>query len=207
MTRALLISTVAALTLAAGTGAALAFGNGHKGGHHGPRGPMFQFEEVDANGDGKITQDEITAFSKARFDAADTDQDGVLRAEEMAAQMQARMAKRMTKRAKHMIVELDANDDGMLSYEEMLAARQGHMMGWMDADLDGGVSAEDFARMQSHMGWRGDGDRDGGHHGRHGGQGHGGGYGGGHGGGYGHGEGSMGHNGRYQADCDRGMHQ
>ncbi|MBA83963.1 EF-hand domain-containing protein [Thalassobius sp. S69A] len=156
MKRAILISTIAAVTLTAGAGAALAFGKDRMGGHHmGPRGQMFQFEEVDANSDGKITQDEIAAHFKAKFDAADTDKDGTLSAEEMTAQMQAQQAERMGKRAKHMIVDRDANDDGKLSFEEMQPKKQGKMFDRLDRDGDGAISAEEFAQMQDRMEKRG----------------------------------------------------
>ncbi|WP_319826369.1 EF-hand domain-containing protein [Thalassovita sp.] len=151
MKRAILISSIAALTLTAGAGSALAFGKDRMGGHHmGPREP-FQFEEVDADKDGKITQEEIAAHFKARFDAADTDKDGALSAEEMAAQMQAKQAERMTNRAKHMIVDRDANDDGKLSYDEMQPKRADRMFDRLDADNDGAISAGEFTAMQDRM--------------------------------------------------------
>lgn len=156
MKRAILISTVAALTLTAGAGAALAWGKDRMGGHHdGPRGPMFQFEEVDANTDGKITQDEVAAYFKARFDSADADKDGALSPEEMAAQMQTRQAERIAKRAEHMIANRDANDDGKLSFEEMQPKNEGRMFDRLDDDKDGAISAEEFAQMQERMGGRG----------------------------------------------------
>lgn len=43
------------------------------------------FEEVDANGDGQITQDEAAAIEGLDFAAADTNQDGALSMEEYSA--------------------------------------------------------------------------------------------------------------------------
>lgn len=167
MKRAILISTVAALTLTAGAGAAFAWGKEHRmGGFDGPRGQMFTFEEVDADKDGKITEAEIAAHFKAKFDAADADKDGSLSAEEMAAQMQAKMAERMTNRAKHMIVDRDGNDDGKLSYEEMQPKNKGMMLQRLDKDGDGAISTEEFAQMQDRMEQRGFGPGKGDHNGR-----------------------------------------
>lgn len=176
MKRAILISTVAALTLTGG--AALAFGKDRMGGHFGgPRGEMFNFEEMDTNADGKITKEEIAAHFKARFDAADTDKDGTLSAEEIVAQRQQQMADRMARQAKHMIVDRDANDDGKLSLEEMQPKQQGKMFDRLDADKDGAISAEEMAQMQNKMQKRMGGKDDRMGHGdrmmRHGGDGHG----------------------------------
>jgi Ca2+-binding EF-hand superfamily protein len=151
MKRAILISTAAVLTLTIGAGSAMAFGKDRMGGHHGPRGPMFNFEEVDANSDGKITPEEIAAHAKARFDEQDANGDGALSAEEITAFMQAKQAERMTKRAKHMIVDRDANDDGVLSFEEMQPMQKGRMFDRLDADEDGAISAEEFAKLQKRM--------------------------------------------------------
>jgi Ca2+-binding EF-hand superfamily protein len=191
MKRAILISTAAAVALTVGAGSALAFGKDRMGGMgHGPRGPMFTFEEVDANADGKLTPEEIAAHAKARFDAKDTNGDGALSAEEISADMQAKQAERMGKRAKHMIVERDANDDGMLSFDEMQPKKQGRMFDRLDADNDGAISTEEFAKLQDRMEKRGFGEGKGhgegkmmrhGPEGGHGGQGH----------GYGHGEGKQ----------------
>lgn len=155
MKRAILISTVAALTLTAGAGAALAFGKDRMGGHHnGPR-EMFSFEEVDTNTDGKITQEEIAAHFKAKFDAADTDKDGSLSAEEMAAQMKAKQADSMAKRAAYMVEKRDANSDGKLSFDEMQPQKQGRMFDRLDGDDDGAISKEEFAKIGNRMAKRG----------------------------------------------------
>ena len=155
MKRAILISTAAVLTLTIGAGSAMAFGGDRMGGHHGPRGPMFNFEEVDANSDGKITPEEITAHAKARFDEQDANADGALSADEITAFMQAKQAERMAKRSKHMIVDRDANDDGVLSFDEMQPERKGRMFDRLDADKYGAISSEEFAKLEQRMEKRG----------------------------------------------------
>lgn len=151
MKRAILISTVAALSLSLGAGSALAFGKDRMGGHHGPRGSMFSFEEVDANKDAKITQEEISTHFKARFDAADANKDGALDAEEMTAYAKAKQDERIAKRTERMIERRDANDDGKLSFEEMQPKKQGKMFDRLDADDDGAISVEEFAKVQDRM--------------------------------------------------------
>ncbi|MDP2579374.1 EF-hand domain-containing protein [Shimia thalassica] len=122
-------------------------------GKHGPR-HMMNFEEVDANQDGKITQDELDAFAKARFDKADTDGDGMLSAEEMQAKATEDMKKRAEKRSAKMLEHKDANGDGKLSFEEMQSKgkkRGGKMIEKMDTDNDGAVSKEEFEAAKAKM--------------------------------------------------------
>jgi len=187
MKRAILISTIAAVTLTSGAGFALASGYGKMGEHHGQRGPMFKFEEVDANSDGKITQEEVAAHFKARFDAADTDKDGALSADEMKARARAAAEDRIAKRTERMLERRDADNDGKLTFEEMQPKKAGRMFERLDADSDGAISAEEFAQMQQGMGKRGHGE--------------------GYGEGHGHREGKMDHHGNGghhgKGGCDR----
>ena len=79
------------------------------------------FSEVDANGDGSVTREEMAAFrenrSTARFTSADTDGDGLLSATELSAMAEARTENRTAR----MIERLDSDADGMLSMDEMEA--------------------------------------------------------------------------------------
>jgi Ca2+-binding EF-hand superfamily protein len=140
----------------------------------GPGGPgagrgMMMFEEFDANGDGKVTQDEIDARREARFAEVDANGDGQVSLDEFTAQA----AKRATERAKAMFERLDVDGDGMLS-QDVLALRQGRggpdgsrMIAMLDTDGDGAISEEEFqAAMDRRAEMRGE-------HG-HGGRGHGG---------------------------------
>ncbi|KMK68104.1 EF-hand domain-containing protein [Puniceibacterium sp. IMCC21224] len=117
---------------------------------------ILMFDEMDTNGDGEITLDEIEAQGAARFATADTDGDGLLSADELAAQAQARKAERMAAReaemTERMIERRDANDDGMLSPEEMQGRRDpADMFKRVDANGDGVVTAVEFADATKRM--------------------------------------------------------
>lgn len=84
---------------------------------HGPRLPAFT--DLDANGDGRITADELTAHATARAQ----------------------------ERAERMMEKLDTNGDGLLSIEELSKAPEGHadrMMERVDTDKDGAISQEEY---------------------------------------------------------------
>lgn len=106
----------------------------------GKPGPMFNFEQIDANNDGQITPEEITAHTAARFAEADTNGDGTLSSDELVARMQAQQAERMASRVDRMIDRRDANDDGVLSPEEMNARGTDRMFDRLDANDDGMIS-------------------------------------------------------------------
>ena len=158
MKRSTLIAGVAALSLIAAAGGAVAFGK--KDGHHGMRGghggPLQNFEEIDTNADGKVTKDEMEAHFKARFAKADTDGDGKLSAKEMQAAAQARQAERMAKRTARMIERMDTDGDGMLSMAEMPGqdGRADKMFDRVDANGDGAITKDEMAEMRGKHGKR-----------------------------------------------------
>jgi Ca2+-binding EF-hand superfamily protein len=113
----------------------------------------------DLDGDGKLSVEERQAFIKAMKEAAanrpkptnpfDTDGDGKLsEAERDAAQaaLRAKIEAERTKRFK----ELDKNEDGSLSAEELAGAphmnadRAAAMLARLDKDSNGSVSLEEF---------------------------------------------------------------
>lgn len=160
MKRATLISTAAVLAILAGSVGAQAAGRDDvRRGDHGPR---FSFEELDANSDGKVTPEEMTAHKAARFAAADTDGDGKLSVEEMAARAESDRAERMKKGLARMIEKRDTDGDGLLSIEEIgpKDGEKSRFMEKLDSDGDGAVSAEEFAKMKDMRGK--------GHHGKDG---------------------------------------
>lgn len=140
------------------------------------KGMAFDFAALDADKDGKVTQAEVDAFHAAKVKAADTNADGKLSAEELAAMQMAAMQQRAADRAAKMITKLDTDADGMLSVAEM-AARPGagRMFQMMDTDSDGAITqAEADAAQQAMQDHRGGKQGKGGHgKGGHGKDGHG----------------------------------
>lgn len=117
------------------------------------QGPRISFSELDSDGDGKITVEELQARQVARLAEADANSDGFLSAEELAAQMQGREAERAEKRIGRMIERLDSDGDGQLSLEEAQARNDGrHMIDRLDADKDGAVSEAEFAEARGMRG-------------------------------------------------------
>ena len=119
---------------------------------------------MDANGDGAITGDEISAYRTAMFAEIDTDGDGTLTAEELIARHEARRAARRARRkaaryARH-FNRLDSDGNGGVSIEEFTSARP-PIMDRLDTDGDGTISAEELANAPQ---------RPDGHGPRHGGQ-------------------------------------
>lgn len=135
----------------------LAFGPG-AGGH----GPKMNFQELDSNGDGQITQEEMDARATTRFSEADANGDGTLSKAELEAQGQ----KRMSDRISGMIARFDKDGDGALSQDEMPGPRRaGRMFDHFDSDASGGISEQEFSeareKMRSHKkgGWGKHGDK------------------------------------------------
>lgn len=143
----------------------------------GPGGQAGQrpaFSELDADADGQLTLEELTAHREARFTEADTDGDGSLsRAELISAALD-----RVEARIDAQMARFDDNEDGVLSANEMDDMRPRgpgpeQAFARMDADGDGMVSEAEFDAMAQIVQQR----RGGGHGGE---RGH------GHGGGWGH---------------------
>lgn len=145
--------TVLALAVAgtAIAGAANAFPGGQRGG---PGMEMPGFEELDANGDGVVTTEELEAIGAARFAELDTNGDGSVSPEEMQAMMQERANKRMSKGIERMMERLDANEDGVLSEDELPQRDPAKMIEHLDEDGDGAISAEEFEAAKEKRGGR-----------------------------------------------------
>ncbi len=162
MTRITLLTTAIVTGLLVTTGAnARGFG----GAQMGPMMDPPSFAELDADGDGKVTTEELKAFADAaatkRFQDADTDGDGKLSSDEMTAAAEAAKLDRQARRQEAMISRFDTDKDGFVSEEEMKAAmgervgkrgtdteRGERMIQRFDVDNDGALSAEEFAKMQ-----------------------------------------------------------
>lgn len=135
----------------------------------GPMGamPMMDFDQLDADKDGKLTEAEIKAAMTARLTEADTDKDGKLSPEELIALREKMAAERKMARARAMIERHDTDKDGFVSITEMEAAGPdtGRMFDRVDADDDGAISKEEMQAMRDRIAER---RKDKGDHGRKG---------------------------------------
>ncbi|MBS8228744.1 EF-hand domain-containing protein [Vannielia litorea] len=171
MKRVLLLTTLIATGL---TVAPMAEARGPGGGMGGmgmgpgadPTPPSFA--ELDTNGDGSLSAEELAAGDAVRFARADANGDGEISAEELAAAAQAREEARRTQRAERMIERLDTDGNGTVSAEEFAAGRperaqerRAQMLDTlferMDTNDDGTVSEQEFETAMAFLAERGEG--------------------------------------------------
>ncbi len=134
MKRAVFICGVTLSAIAVTAVAAFAAAD-RRDGHHMP------FEQIDADGDGKITQSELQGVAAARFAKADGDGDGFLTQTELEKAGQERAQKRAAKMIEHM----DGDGDGKIALAEMKPRRDPlRMFDRIDADGDGAISKAEF---------------------------------------------------------------
>lgn len=109
------------------------------------------FEELDVDGSGEITLEDLAAQRDARFAELDTDGDGSISQDEFTAAQVARAEERATR----MFERLDADGDGTLSRDLIERVRGGNrgarMISRFDTDGSGGVNAEEFEEARSQM--------------------------------------------------------
>ena len=154
--KALLIAGVTVVGL--GVIPALAKGGpmGGMGSPMGGPGMMLNFQEFDADKDGKVTEAEVEAFKAAQFAKIDANSDGKVTAEEMVAFHDAQEAARKTERAAKMIERMDSDADGALTAEELAAGPQPKsLFDRLDSDGDGAVTEAEVQAARDHMGERG----------------------------------------------------
>ena len=68
---------------------------------------VCMFTQIDANGDGKLTRDEVLAHSRTRFDRLDANHDGLVSPNEYGA------------RLVNMFARMDTNGNGILEGDEL----------------------------------------------------------------------------------------
>lgn len=79
------------------------------------------FKQIDTNGDGVLSPEEIAAAKLQRAQRIDANQDGYISVEELEAHRQLMQAERMQRRMQ----KLDTNQDGRVSVEEFAAGQHG----------------------------------------------------------------------------------
>lgn len=144
-------ASLVALAVALGASAAFADRGDHMGGGAG-RMMDFDFAAVDADKDGKITQAEIDSHRAAQAKAADTDGDGLMSAEELAAMHVKGLTARASDRAAMMIERLDTDGDGKLSAVEMaVRPMPTRMLERLDTDNDGALTQAEIEAARDRM--------------------------------------------------------
>lgn len=146
---------------------------GQMGGADMGDGPMsMMFDRFDTDGDGTVTKEEIAAKRAADAVALDANGDGKLSAEELVAADLRRMQQRVEERVKARIAAQDIDGDGMLSAAELAMPDMPAMMFQrLDANGDGALDKDELAaakaRKQGRMAERGGHSHDGKHMGGH----------------------------------------
>ncbi len=120
------------------------------GGHGGPGGPggpggfaQMDFADIDADGSGTITLEELQALGDARFAALDTDASGALDKAEITQMLTEGAEKRAANRAANGRT-MPEGRDGATPSAERLAWMADGMFLRMDADKDGLISAAEM---------------------------------------------------------------
>ncbi|MFA6241877.1 MAG: hypothetical protein WC655_13165 [Candidatus Hydrogenedentales bacterium] len=106
------------------------------------------FQRADANSDGKLTFEEVSAaapkFTKERFDKVDKNSDGVLTQEEMAA-----IRQQVEGAAGSRLMAADANQDGKVTLEEITAKAPNfpaERFNKLDANKDGALTQDELSK-------------------------------------------------------------
>jgi len=109
------------------------------------------FAQLDTDGNGEITPDEMQARGDMRFGRIDTDGSGTLSKDELVAAA----AQRAERRADRMLAQLDTDGDNVLSPDEMRTTRQGNrtarMFERVDTDGSGSISEAEFDAAAQRM--------------------------------------------------------
>lgn len=143
-TTAAILGTAVVLTASAG-----AFAHDRKGGDREARG-MEMFERIDTNSDEKLDFAEFSAPMIARFEEVDADGNGVI----TDAEIETASENKEGRRAKRIAKRLDSDDNGEVTRAE-LEERQQAIFARLDADEDGFISIDEAKKMKRGGGKRG----------------------------------------------------
>jgi hypothetical protein len=133
------------LSVVAALGLATTLGLGRQASANDPAKFDAMFTDMDANSDGRISEDEHAAWARQKFQRMDSDGDGRVTASEMKAE-KSRMHDKAGKNemsAEEKIKAVDGNGDGVLSREEHETASK-IKFDQMDTDKDGTLSKSEI---------------------------------------------------------------
>ena len=124
------------------------------------KGGGMHLVEMDANGDGVITQDEFMAAAVAQGDEHvtellaryDTNEDSVITADEVSTVHAAAIEERLL----GILARWDANEDGQLTEDELESAGtrgrgHRHVLNQFDADQDGTITSDELLAAGAEM--------------------------------------------------------
>ena len=121
-------------------------------GHH-SMGPAFA--DLDADGDGQLSEEEFSSMGAAWLAEMDADGDGLLSQDELAAAIVERMTEFADRSSARMIERLDENDDGMIGVDEIGNRHDpAKAFSRLDDDGDGSISEDEFESMKARDGRR-----------------------------------------------------
>lgn len=106
-----------------------------------------RWDRLDTNGDGEITAEEMAAKDKEFLSAADADGNGSVSKAELKAHHEKKRSERREKR------NPDKNDDGVIDRDEFMDSAEARF-DKMDKNSDGVLSEDEQKRRRGHKGKR-----------------------------------------------------
>ena len=108
---------------------------------------QHMLQKMDANGDGRISEQEFLAAATTRFKTIDTANTGSVDAQQMLNSPAA--AERLQHRAEFMVRHLDKAGNGYITQDEVIAAAQ-KRFARMDKNGDGKLTPDEFTPRHGH---------------------------------------------------------
>lgn len=105
--------------------------------------------KLDTDGDQRVSKAEFEAGYSEKFDMADTNRDGVMSTEELAAKKNKKDGTNKGLKAEEKMAKKDMNADGQLSAEEFAQAKTAKFEK-MDANKDGFLTAQEIDSGKRH---------------------------------------------------------
>ena len=130
-----------------------------RGGMHGMH--QVSFSDLDADGDGQLTQEELNSAKQVWLSMNDSDGDGSLSKEELQAAITKMMSEAVQNKIDHAFERMDDNGDGLISADEMGGMKGGERrFSRIDSDGDGMISESEFNTAKDKRGKDGRKDRE-----------------------------------------------